>query len=88
MTMMFLFDPEVFLVMDYKLMSPNEAFSRVWYFPSDRLPEVHIFNLEHITGDMNYFLNRYNRKSKQKQQKTSNSTPLKHDVINVSNRTS
>ena len=37
------------------------------YFPSDRLPEVHIFHLEHITGDMIYFLNQYNVKTKQKQ---------------------
>ena len=45
----------------------NEAFSWVWCFSSDRLPEVHIFHLEHILGDMNYFLNWYNVKTKNKQ---------------------
>ena len=53
-------------------------------YQTRRLAEVHIFHPEHITGDMNYFLNRYNVKTKQKPPKTSNSTPLKHNVMNVS----
>ena len=30
------------------------------------------FDMEHITGDMNYFLNRFNVKTKQKSSKTMN----------------
>ena len=52
----------------------------------NRQPEVNIFYMEHNTGDMNIFMNRYNYvKTKQKPSKQDNLTLLKRDVINFSN---
>ena len=72
------------LTVAWKLIS-NEA-CRVWIFPWDLQPDVHIFDTENNTGDMHFFLNRYNKKKFKKNKNKRNLTLLKYcDVINVSN---